>query len=476
MEIPTSIKDRILEIVQQALSQFTTDEDKKELFENSCTFIDEDTEQQLIQDIVDFANRPEISPIANKNLRFSQPPTFNMPNGVVSVRMSLQGAGNDLVDIFDDFVLYTTRLLSESGYNSSQLQEAWENFERDFFQDEVEAKFYTSLATCYYHSGGIIEDMIPDPNINVRFLHTGNIKDKIIYFLLKPAAGSEEVSIIIEYTTRMNKNERLERYFHEAAAIFDKVTFTIRTVCGGSAHFDFVKPIFFGNLATQSELVQNYPSNHLFTNADATTIGRIAPEETWITRLWSGIATRDIFQWQFASQKIRDSHSRVNRNDQNYFFDKSYQLTRQLEKLVDLIQALENVIGDYGKDNPEYVGIINARGNAQMQTDIQDKLTSLYTLRNKYLHGRPTGTDSVESVFNTDFHGRIEELETGVNMLDFNLRKIIMVSIMNVNFKDEVLTYHRGQGRTFFDIATGTPRRDKRPAVVAFPTFNTIYY
>ena len=117
------------------------------------------------------------------------------------------------------------------------------------------------------------------------------------------------------------------------------------------------------------------------------------------------------------NQKIRDSHSRITRDDPHYFFDKTYQLTRQLEKIVDLIQALENVIGDHGTDNAEYVAIINARGNAPAQTEIQTKLTSLYTLRSKYLHGRPTGTDSVETVYQTDFHGRIEELEATVNTL-----------------------------------------------------------
>jgi hypothetical protein len=120
--------------------------------------------------------------------------------------------------------------------------------------------------------------------------------------------------------------------------------------------------------------------------------------------------------------------------------------------------------------------MINARGNAQMQTDIQSKLTSLYTLRNKYLHGRPTGADSVETVYQSDFHGRIEELETTVNTLDYNLKKIIMVSIMNSDLKSRILDYHRGLGRSYFDIVSGRPTRDRRPTAIAFPTFNTIYY
>ena len=207
-----------------------------------------------------------------------------MPNGVVSVRMSLQGSGGDLIDIFEDFVLYAMRLQSESGYNYERIQEEWDKFQSDFFEDEVEITFYTHLATCYYHSGGIIEDMISDPDIKVRYLHTDNIKDKMLYFHLKSSVegsfrsvSKEEflkagIPLIIEYKKRVNKSDRLETHFHDAATVFDKVTFIIRTICGGSAHFDFIKPIFLGNLATNSELLQSYPSNHLFANTDATTI------------------------------------------------------------------------------------------------------------------------------------------------------------------------------------------------------------
>lgn len=482
MEIPSIIKDRIFEIIRQATVQFNSDEEKKKLLESSYSFIDEDEETELVQQIIDFANTPEIKPIANKNLNFCHPSTFNMPNGIVSARFSLQGAGGDLVDIFEDFILYATRLLSDSRYNEQLLQEEWDKFQSDFFQDEVEITFYTHLATFYYHSGGIIEDTIPDPNIKVRYLHTDNIKDKMLYFHLRegiessfrPASKEEflqtTVPIIIEYKKRINKTDRLETHFHDAATIFDKITFIIRIICGGSAHFDFIKPTFLGNLATHSELLQNYPSNHLFTNTDATTMGNRAPDETWVTRLWGGIATRDIFEWQFVNQKLRDSYSRVNRNDTNYFYDKAYQLTRQLERIVDLIQALENVIGDHGTDNAEYVAIINARGNTQSQTEIQTKLTALYTLRNKYLHGRPTGSDSIESEYQNSFHGRIEELESTVNMFDYNLKNIIMISVMNSDFKERILDYHRSLGRNVFG------ERRQRPNPIPFPIFNTVYY
>lgn len=479
MEFPSDIKTRIFKIIEEVIPQFSSEEDKKELFENGYSFIDEDEETELVQQIIDFANTPEIKPIADKNLRFCQPSTFNMPNGVVAVRMSLQGSGGDLIDIFEDFVLYAIRLQSESGYNQEQLQEEWEKFQSDFFQDEVEITFYTQLATCHYNSGGIIEDMISDPNIKVYYLHTDRIQNKIIYYQLKPAGREEfseaSVPLIIEYKKRVNKSDNHEIQFHDAASIFEKVTFIIRIICGGSAHFDFIMPMFLGNLAAHSGLQQNYPSNHLFTNTDATTIGRISPEETWITRLWGGIVNRDIFEWQFVNQKIRDSHSRVIRNDPNYFFDRTYQLTRQLERIVDLIQALENVMGDYGTDNAEYVANVNATSNPQVHADIQTKFTALYSLRNKYIHGRPTGIDSVETIYQTNFQNRIEELENAVHTLDYNLKKIVMVSIMNNDFKDRLLDYHRGLGRTYFD-ATGRPTRDRRPTAIAFPTFSTIYY
>jgi len=487
MNFPTNIKTRIFEIVEQSVAQFVTEDEKKELLTNGYFFIDKDEETELVQSIIDFVNTPEILPIANRNNSFCHPSTINLPNGVVSVRFSMQGSGGDLVDIFEDFILQSVRLLSDAGFSQDLLDEQWSKFQSDFFADEIEIIFYTHLASFYYHAGEIIEDMIPDSNINVRYLHADNSHDKILYYNLRQSVESsfrpvskEEfleagAPIIIEYKKQVNKTDRLKTHFHDAASIFDKITFIIRTICGGSAHFDFIKPIFLGNYATHSELLQNYPSNHLFANTDATTLGTSAPDQTWVTRLWGGIATRDVYEWQFVNQKIRDSYSRVTRSDPHYFFDKTYQLTRQLEKIVDLIQALENTIGDFGTRNAEYVALINAQGDVTRQTQIQNDLTALYSLRNKYIHGKPTGTESVESEFQNSFHGRIKELEEAIKRFEYNFKKIIIVSIMNTDLKQGLHDYHRGQGRNYFD-ATGRPRRDRHPTVILFPTFNTIYY
>ena len=78
MEIPTSIKDSIIEIIKESLPQFDAEESKKELLESGYSFIDEDEDAVLVQQIIDFANTPEIQPIANKNLSFCHPSNFEI--------------------------------------------------------------------------------------------------------------------------------------------------------------------------------------------------------------------------------------------------------------------------------------------------------------------------------------------------------------------------------------------------------------
>jgi len=485
MSFTASIKTKIYEIVKTKSLEFDSEELKTELMENSYSFLYQD--EALSNEIIDFVNQPEIKPIADRNLSFSSPSTFSMPNGVVSVRMSLQGAGGDLLDIFEDFILYVLRIMSEIGYKEEVMDEEWKMFEGDFFNDDVDVFFYTQIATFYHHAGGIIEDLIPDNEINIRYLHRDAIKDKVLYHILKKSVSGgsfgsvapEEFTqntlpIIIEYKKRIKKTDTLETHFADASSVFDKVTFIIRVISGGSAHYDFIKSTFIGNHAGNNQLFQSFASNHLFANTNSTTLEN-GPYETWITRLWDGIKTRDMSEWLFVNQKLRDSYSRVSQTDQNYFFDKNYQLARQLERIVDLIQALENVMGDHGTNNSEYMALINGGSDIARQTQIQTDTANLYSLRNKYIHGKTTGTDSVESEYQSNFHNNIDELEGAVDRFEYNLKKIIMISIMNNDLKQRVLDYHRGLGRNYFD-PTGRPTRDRNPVAIPFPTFNTIYY
>lgn len=482
--IPIEIKNAIFNKIRSVTDEFDNEEKRDTLFQEDYGLIDDEGDKDLFQKILDFANTQDIRSIANKNLNFCYPSSFLIQGNIVSARMSIQGAGGDLVDIFDDFTLYASRILIGKRNLESNFNSLWKQFESDFLSDKVEMVFYTQLASLYYHAGGIIENMIPKSGISIRYLHLDSNDDKALYYNLKkglessfrpvaPEEFSKTIPIIAEYKISVRKTDKLEVQFKNAADIFEKIAFVIRIVCGGAVHYDFVKPIFLGNLTSKGNLVQGYQSNHLFSQKTNSTTIENGPYETWITRLWSGIESRDMFEWQFVNQKIRDSYNRIPLNDPFYSYDDNYQLSKQLERIVDLIQALENIIGDYGFHNVEYLAKLIAPTDQQHQQEIMSIIHPLYKLRDKYLHGKSYGSESVSSIFTSNYQGKIELLDQKAHSLEYFIRKVLTFSIMNSDLKDKIMAYHQALGRKMYSQPRRNHSTTNQPS---FPTLKSIYY
>src|SRR3989304_5828209 len=424
-EFPEEIKSKIFEAANMAIREFSSEDKKEEVFKNQYHFIDED--RRLVNKIIRFANRGAVKPIALKNVNFCFPSSFMQTSDIAVHAFSFGGAGAELVEIFDDFIRQAVRL-ADGRRNTRLLNRKWRRLEKDFFAEEVTIVFRTQIANFYYQGGGVIEDLIPDRNITVRYLRPGeNTEDKSIYYSFKESIDSSYkptcdgefnqsiVPIIIEVSISAKKGEKkMEDYFKEARDSFEKTVFLLRLICGGSAHIGFVRPFFFGNYASNTHLTQNLPENHLFSNNRNSTTLDNGPYETWVQRAWEGLKNRDIAEWQFANQKLRDSYTRIIQNDY-YHLDSEYKLARQLERLVDLVQAAENTVGDYGRHIADYIAKLVARGDTGRESEIREKVEYLYFLRDKYLHGKPNGPDSVESMFNSKFQGKIEVLEQATN-------------------------------------------------------------
>jgi hypothetical protein len=131
-------------------------------------------------------------------------------------------------------------------------------------------------------------------------------------------------------------------------------------------------------------------------------------------------------------------------------------------------------MGDYlgGKYIGEYIGKLISRGNTEKEKVIGDEVLALFTIRSKYLHGKPKGEDSVEKTFRSKFQGRIELLEEAVDRLEHYLKQTLLVSILNAGFKEKISAYHESHGRLTVSFI-------KKPAdlnPIDFPEFKTIYY
>lgn len=475
--MPIRIKELVLERIKENISGYTDPLDTVELYENKYLYlVDED---ELTREILNlYTNRALIRKI-EKTINFSYPYTVTQDNGVVAVGIALGGKSQLLLDIFDDFIRWACRMLAAEAEIDAKFETLWNSFENDFLADEVEVTFITQLATFYYQAGGILNELVP--NVKIQYLHQDNNENRAKRALIKQALDSsyrppdpkeflDHIPVVAEFKVKLRKDDKIAERYVEARKLFEKICFLLRTVCGGSAHFDFVLPVCIGNFSSEHLFMQIYHSNHLFTNATEGTTMENGPYETWFRRAWVGMQDRDIDEWQFAILKTRDAHARLKRNDFNVFYDKEYKFSRCLEKNIDLIQALENILGDFGRFNGEYVSkLINSPNDAHRR-DVKKKIEGLYKIRDKYLHGQPTGRDSLESTFQSVFNSRIEELESALQSLEYYLSQIILLSVMNEDFKEKMRNYHTSKGRPILRI-------ERIPAnPQQFPTLNTVYY
>jgi hypothetical protein len=478
MQFPSPVKNSIILIVKRVILEFSKPDRVNDLYDNTYYFLDD--QDDLVEKIIRFGNRRDVLPIARKNIKFSYPHTVSSGGSIVTVGIAIGGDAQLLTDFFEDFIRFSSRMLIGEKDIDAKLEDLWATFEEDFFSDDATVTFTTQLASFYFQGEGMIEDLAK-PKVTIRYLHTDNSEGRTLFSNIKKSIESsyrppdvteftKSIPIIAEYKKTVKKTDRIDAYFSEASSYFEKITFLLRTICGGSAHFDFIRPIVLGNLASDHALIQTYASNHLFTNSpESSTLGN-GPYSTWFCRSWAGIESRDIMEWSFVNLKIRDSYSRILRNDPNTFFDEEYKLSRCLEKLVDLIQALENILGDYGRDNGEYVSELVNAPDAQKRKEIKKTVEALYKIRDKYLHGQPSGGNSLESTFNSVFDGKIENLEQAIHSLDYYLKQIILLNVMNPDFKEKFREYHTSLGRPILQIV----RVPSNPQ--PFPQLKTIYY
>ncbi|MBC8386473.1 MAG: hypothetical protein H8E13_00230 [Actinobacteria bacterium] len=331
---------------------------QKNFYRADLYYFDEDNEsdKKLINNIVAFIeSHKEILPIIEKNISLCNPKVFKRISDVKVFSVSLGGSIDDILDIFNDFIHYTISLLLTHNNIDKKLEEYWNDFEKDFLNDEINITFIANISNFYFQSGGIIKNLIPTSNIKISYLNLKNNENKNIYFTLKKnfrycyinslAKELDEYNIIISYQLSINKFKELNKIIESAEDIFNKICFIIRLICKGSAHYDFIRPFYLGNYSSDKPVIKEFPENHLLTYNNEDSIVRNGPFETWIQRLWEYIYFRDYSKWILPNQKIRDSYYRSYIVDEGIPYDEKFKFFREIERLIDLIQALENLMG-----------------------------------------------------------------------------------------------------------------------------------
>ena len=318
--------------------------------------------------------------------------------------------------------------------------------------------------------------MIPNPNVEIKYLLGRSPEEKMIYhglqknfqdcYIEKISEEFNKFGTIIIYNLIINKTENLNSVIDKGEDIFNKICLILRLTCGGSAHYDFIKPFYLGNYSNRSAIIKEFPENHQLSYSDEETVIRNGPFDTWIKRLWEHIYAREYSEWIFPNQKIRDSYYRNFILKSDVLFDKKFKFFRQIERLVDLIQALENLMGGSGSINRKPVAKLMANNNSEKENEIEKSIGDLYKLRDKYIHG---SINSLTSLYENKF-GNLDKFKEAINTFEYYLRRIMIFDIVNTDFKDKMTDY-KNSLKPITEIITSGPAQP-----MEFPDLNTIYY
>lgn len=434
--------------------------------------VDEDSE--LLNQLNKFgANNSEL---VEKNLSFVNPTQFRAGDLFVA-SISMQTPLDEFADYFNDFVNATSRVFMTFQYKYQKreyFKNVWEKLNTDFFSDEIEITFRAILFQFWYTGGGgKVEDLIPDENLTIRW--QGHDADgELIIQQLEDAIHAERAKLeeyddrllhrpynFMEYRIKVNKATRLEDAFESARQTFEKVTYLIRLLTRGGAHYSCIVGDYHGNKMNSPHVTIYEPLNQQFIPLGTSEISW--PDIRAFHNAWELLKLKSIDDFMFQNQKFRDfAQTKILRTSSSY--GNHYKLTIRLEQILDFVQIIESCIGEFGTTNAEYLDLIHGK-------ELKDRFETLIRLRNKYVHGL---SDELYRILNEKYgHGldQIEGLDAAIESFAYITKLTVLKSLVNPDIKPVLLEYHLNEGRQAF----GQPKR-KKIENNYFPTLTSIWH
>jgi hypothetical protein len=409
------------------------------------TFSVADEDSELLNLLNQFGSAN--SELVGRNLSLINPSQFRTGDMIIA-SISMQTPLGEFADLFNDYINATSRVFLSFKYKYEKRQyfrASWEKLNSDFFSDEIEVIFRSILFQfCYTGGGGIVEDLIPEDDLTIRW--QGQDPDgELIVRQLEEAIQSEAGRLeqyddqllrrpynFLEYKTKVNKSSSLEFAYEEARQMFEKVTYLIRLQSMGGAHFSCIVGEFLGNRMGSHLKAIYEPLNQHFLPLGTSEISW--PYVRAFQNAWGALKPRSIDDFMFQNQKFRDYAQTKNlRTSSSY--GKHYKLTVRLEQILDLVQIVESTIGEFGLYNADYLDEIHGK-------NLQQKFSTLIQLRHKYVHGL---SGELYSILNENYGNQMDmfnQLDRDIESFAYITKLTVLTGIINTDIKDKIKEHH----------------------------------
>jgi hypothetical protein len=416
------------------------------------------------------------SDLVGKNLAFVNPSQFRTGDMLIA-SISLQTPLGEFADYFNDFINATSRVFLSYKFKYEKqryFRDSWKKLNADFFSEEVEMTFRSILFQFWYSGGGgMVEDLIPEEDLTIRW--QGHDPDgELIIRQLEAAIHNERGRLesyddqllrrpynFIEYRTKVSKNSSLELAFDSARQVFEKVTYLIRLQSRGGAHYSCIVGDYFGNKMNSASVTIYEPLNQHFIPLGTSEVSW--PDIRAFHNTWPNLKLKQIDDFMFQNQKFRD-YAQTKNLGTSSSYGNHYKLTIRLEQILDFVQIIESTIGEFGKSNAEYLDKLHNKR-------LQPKLETLIDLRHKYVHG---ASEELYSILNTNYGNQSNMfglLDQDIESLAYITKLTVMMAIINTDIKDKLLEYHLEKGRSAYGHEDRPRNRRAR-----FPDFISVWH
>ncbi len=367
-----------------------------------------------------------------------------------SMSKNSQELANSAFEYFiDDFYEYAVYKCVEADDIGTAFNEIWDQFEHDFFADEVEMQYLARLKNIYYHGGIGLENVIPWAGMDGYWVHDAfgyrllgwERQGGIHYNFLENFYSSW---MVLRLKRKASTPQSLFSHIVEATDKFNLFTFVVRNVAKGSVYFNDIRVFGLGHyspfLTLGSSAVPIYDNDIYEDIGEYTTLEH--PEDWFINKALKKCENVSYSEYIFADWQIRLKGAlQTPKETEESKTKRKYYLYNNLLSLTFVFNSLLPDMGNRLNTifRESYLPVLVLKLFGIDETKTKETIVNLYKIRSCIAHGK---NQEADNEFATRY-GDLRKLSEALNLFEHILNKLILLSLVNTNPKPTLEAWYR---------------------------------
>ncbi len=361
-----------------------------------------------------------------------------------------------LLHFIEDFYQYAIYKCVESDEWESDFEKVWNFFQSEFFAIQNQFEFQARLKNVYYHGGIGLENIIAWNDVDA-FWARGPLDYRMLGWERKGGWSYEFMDyfqpswMVLRKKVKIDRNNGIMLSCKDAENQFNLFTFVVRNISSGDAYFNDIRFFGLGHFSPDSTFGASW---HSVRDND---IYEEFGEYTTIENPWDWTISKVLEKCDPSSYKgyvFADWQIRLN-NQFKFPYDQEYSDTRKQFYLYEKILNSSFVFNSLLPDIKDRNGYADHRKNKDLRESYLPELlasmagidkvkanltiTRLYDIRNMIAHGKPQEALNLMIAI-----GSLNDVENEIYFFNYIIRRLILISLANPDFKIKMETYYLG--------------------------------